>query len=289
MNDATFQKKLMSVLTDNKYDRFIGGKRSGKLDTKRLFKISNSDRIFKKKQERQGKHYSVSLLVDCSGSMCSGNRIEKACELAKSLTVHFQKAGVDLEVIGFNTFEHTIKSYGNTRIDSKFLDEMQRKMYEYAHHSGSYYEEDMYFFTELRMAVPKSDKELVNKLKKKDYPVEDHSAQGNCDGEIVYFARQRLAKRKGGKIILVLSDGRPRFDAGMDWWSYQNPKVKYQDYSLKEEVQKAIHDGITFVSVGIQTDAVFEYYPEENCATVNNVNELYTTVVNKLQKHIKRG
>lgn len=286
MNEPTFHKKLVSVMKDNQYDRFIGGKRSGKLDTKRIYKISQSSKIFKKKEERKGKHYSVSLLIDCSGSMYNCDRDKPAYEMAERLIHHLQKVGVELEIVGFNTFEHILKTYEQTHVDEKWLKDLWNKMSDLTARTGR---RRVHFFDKSKKAIPSSDTELLKKLEKEEGSWDTSECQGNCDGEIIALSRERLKKRKGGKIMIILSDGRPHFDYGMDWWSYNSPGKKYSDFKPKVEAQKTIKEGIAFISVGIQTRDVFKYYPESNTSSVDELDDMYQVVVDKLQKHIKRG
>ena len=70
MRDVAFQKRLSSIMLDNKYDRFMKNRKTGKLDTNSLYKINHSNKLFKKREARKNKDYAVSLVVDCSGSMC---------------------------------------------------------------------------------------------------------------------------------------------------------------------------------------------------------------------------
>lgn len=97
MNDATFQAKLSSILTDNKFDRWVAGKRSGKLDTKRIYKIRTASTIFKKREARKGKDYSVMIVVDTSGSMSSGggSKLDTAIQCAQKLQMHFERLKVN--------------------------------------------------------------------------------------------------------------------------------------------------------------------------------------------------
>ena len=61
MNDVTFQRFLSSVMLDNKYDRFVKNRRTGKLDTRNIYKIKFSEKIFKRREARKNKHYAVTL------------------------------------------------------------------------------------------------------------------------------------------------------------------------------------------------------------------------------------
>ena len=280
MNDTTFKAKLSSVLKDNLYDREVSNLRSGRLDTKKLMKISYSSKLFKKKQERKGKHYSVCLLVDSSGSM-HGERERAATEAAKKIATHFDKAGVDLQIISYNTFRYVIKDFGQKLPPlGKIGDEIKKNV-----EDG----ERIVYCRSCKVILPYDDGG-----EKHDDECEDaftsRANQGNCDGEIMNFARNDLKNRKGGKIVIVLSDGKPHFDHGMNGFqSYNNPKMKYSDYNLKSEVDKAIREGISFIGIGIETNRIEKYYPKKNTVVLWDMDELYPSIVNKLSALIKRG
>lgn len=73
MNEIYFRRRLTSIMADNKFDRRVRNKESGKIDLHRLPKVAvGSNRVFTKKQERKGKKYNIVIVVDCSGSMIDG-------------------------------------------------------------------------------------------------------------------------------------------------------------------------------------------------------------------------
>lgn len=88
MRTETFKQKLNSTLRDNAINRFIAGKNKGKIDYNSLYKISHSSKIFKQKEERKGKDYSVTFLLDISGSM-GGGRLDISSEAIQDLTKIF--------------------------------------------------------------------------------------------------------------------------------------------------------------------------------------------------------
>jgi cobalamin biosynthesis protein CobT len=281
MSEAAFKSKIVSILSDNRYDRFVSGRRSGKVDTKKLFRINYSDRVFKKQEARKNKDYAVSLLIDCSGSMRNNDssgktRIQLAAECAEKLYHALENAGANIEVRGFNTFPgYAFKRFGEKKLLPKIVE--KRVLNEVFKPVKFNYDNETHLLT------PEWDPAFDENKRW------EGATQGNCDGEAVAFARERLLKEKGEKILFVLSDGRPSFDMGMDYFSYHNPKKKYEDYSLKSEVEQCIKQGIKVYGIGIQTDRVTEYYPAENVDVVRNLDQLYPVVVNRLQKLIKRG
>lgn len=101
--DSVFKRKIWSVLRDNSFDRVVIGQKKGKLDMKRLYKAAaNSDNVFKAKKARLGKNYTVSLVVDCSGSMGIYRRTSTPAALFLAET--FQDLKIDYQIIKFSNW-----------------------------------------------------------------------------------------------------------------------------------------------------------------------------------------
>jgi hypothetical protein len=126
MNDITFSKLFSSVMLDNKFDRFVKNRRTGKLDTKGLYKVDTSSRLFKKREARKNKNYAVSLVVDVSGSM-RGEKLNTASESAKKLSFHLSKIGINHNVVVFASHVEEVKPFGikfDDQIDHRILGQM---------------------------------------------------------------------------------------------------------------------------------------------------------------------
>jgi len=305
MNKATFNAKLISVMKDNMFDREIGHQRSGKLNSRALFKAGFSSKLFKKKLERKGKNYTLSLLVDCSGSM-AGSKMRHAIDSTVDLMKAFDKIPtLKYEVVGFNTFDFEIKPYEVGKGIKSIEDERKIRALMGKISSGGggdsvYFIEDM---TDRKLYPPpiligqEAYEKKWNELKGLGHELDtEHTCQGNCDGYTIERAVERLKKThptttgKEGKIMIVMSDGRPSFDNSLNWYiDGDKKKRKYLDINLKDTVDRAIrNEHIAFVGVGIQTDIVFNYYPKENCVAVEDTDELYGAIAKLLDKHIKR-
>jgi cobaltochelatase CobT len=95
----------------------------------------------------------------------------------------------------------------------------------------------------------------------------------NVDGESVLVAAMRLRSRKEArKIMIVLSDGQPAC-GGL------RPALRHH---LKRAVKEITQMGITVVGIGIQTDAVKDYYPKS--VVINEVAELPGVVMGQLRQ-----
>ena len=98
-----FRKKLSSILKDNRLARQGGTFRSGKLNTKKLYKWKCDDtKVFSRKVMRQHKDYNVVLVVDESSSMLGGRALN-ATKTAVLLAEVLDYCGIPFSVIGFNS------------------------------------------------------------------------------------------------------------------------------------------------------------------------------------------
>lgn len=289
MNDVTFQKRLQSVLSDNKFDRNVTGKRAGKLDTRRLHKIEISQKLFKKKEERKNKEYSVMLLVDTSSSM-SGSKAKMAGAAAALLAKQLDKAGVALEVYAFNQVLFPLKQAFAKHVDYAALaksielitwglnDLLEDTINQTLHHTS-----DPDFEEQCKRIASTHSYRLAEVL---NHEYCSNSCGSNSDGEMVHVVVRKLLKTKGKKILIVLSDGQPTSE---HQWSRYVKNRRIDSFNLKHEVQDAINKGVTFIGIGIQSTAVKSYYPANNVAVVTDLNQLYPAVIDKLKRLIKRG
>jgi len=284
MNLNFFYQKIGSVMKDNKFDREVTGYRSGALDTNRLYKSQlNSDRLFKRKQERQNKKYNVVLLIDESGSMSeemgdSWNRVhwsimwdyyrdstsdemrnggqrltrmEVAADLASLMVSGLEKNNIDFAVVGFN---------GEVKIHKPFDKPLQ---------FGKRYE-------------------LRNEIMKYgcgEGENGDNMLACNHDLFAVKEAQKLLKGRAGSNIVMVFSDGNPncdysscRFGKGVHSGGKNVDKVRAEAHKLQKVS--------TFVSFGIGID-VSRVYP--NAQRVDNQDEFMNKSIEVLNKLIKRG
>lgn len=92
MQNSTFKQRINSVLKDNAIERYTKNKKKGKLDFRSIHKIALSNKIFKQKEERKGKDYSITLLLDRSASM---DNVEK---IVASIAQDFQEIFTEVNI-----------------------------------------------------------------------------------------------------------------------------------------------------------------------------------------------
>jgi cobalamin biosynthesis protein CobT len=81
-----------------------------------------------------------------------------------------------------------------------------------------------------------------------------------------------MARREAGKIMLVLSDGYPAA-AG------NSADLRRH---LKDKVKDIANSGVKIIGIGIQSEAVREFYPKS--LVLNNVEQLPSVVIKELRQ-----
>lgn len=249
MNKVYFKRRLQSILTDNKFDRFVGGYRSGKIEQRKLSRTAvNNNRVFMRRQEKKNKHYSVVLVVDISGSMRS--RIGLAAQCVEQVYEGLLSSDVDVAIIAFNSGVEMVKDW-DWEINPKDVEQHLRNL--------MWIQPDPY---------------QIDKRVTRSWAGRKSTPAGlNFDFLGVQDARFMLQDREGQRIMMVYSDGMPE------------PTEYIPD--LKKEIAKSIAEGIITLGVGVQSDSVSKFYP--NYDVVNDIDELYGSTIKLLSKHIKRG
>ena len=250
-----FITRIKNILKDNKTKRLIGNKAYGRLDHKKLFKISTTGKIFKRKTEKSEKDYSLCLLIDQSGSMGHGigSRLCMAASCAYMLTREFQDV-VDIDVCGF--------SDDRFRGDEHYKKFKQKKM---------------------------TEKEL-DKMRETIYEI---GGGGNHDFIGVRKAHERLSRQKSQeKYIIVLSDGEPSCGCDLCHTELEELRKKYPSIvnnygnALLHEIKEAEHDGIYVIGIGIKSQSVKRYY--KTFGLVDELDMLYPEILKTLSSTTRR-
>ena len=136
-----FKSKIKSIMKDNRYNRRGGAYRTGKLNTKKLYRWkAGSDRIFSRKIIRHHKDYMVTLLVDESGSMCSNEKNRNAAKATVLFSEVLSAAEIPFEIRGFNEYHRCYKQ-AHEKFNWKHRRQIERIIVE-SHSRGAGYNND---------------------------------------------------------------------------------------------------------------------------------------------------
>lgn len=239
MKIPVFRKKIDNIMRANQQQKQRKRVVAGSIDPKRLSKVVTSKSIFKKKkQEKDGKDYFISILVDASGSM-EGDRQDLSLESIKKLSESFEGIkGLHYEIVAFSNEEIMLKDYSE-----KFDYEKVCKTYNFCNGQGSkminlYNKKEMkmdvvifeqIFEREYRRACEKKYEEegkeyyevkdwiigkgiLSEQQEKKVISGEIELSDMNYLGSTSYSqailnSYYRMGKQTGKKVLLVMTDG----------------------------------------------------------------------------------
>lgn len=278
MREHVFAGAVNSILTDNKYDRFVGNKKRGKINFNDLAKIGYSEKIFKKKEARKNKDYSVLILCDASGSMGESDsygksRYDVVAESIEFLTEALGKTPVKFAIWSFAGVVLTVKDFDQ---EMKGVEASAK----YLSHRG-----DCSVCSHCEIIGMWEDHVCPNCHRMN----RTSNASYNCDGLALHLALEEIKTRKGEKIIIVLSDGEADAISFYDWSYMTKDGLTYGKFPIKEVVPKVIKDKVILCSVGIQSEAVKKIYPPANTRVVNNLNQVCEQIIKLIKPKIKRG
>lgn len=157
--------------------RFSTHHKRGKLDTRRLWAVKTSERLFQKPKEHEAFHLRCVVLIDASGSM-SGNRARMAGQAAVTLCEALEQVGADYEVVDFNSSNGAVDGY---------------------EHGATY--------INVRKAANKA---LDTRAKRQ--VVTPYAGSQNSDGYAVKWAANRtkqIGKDGAKRLVFIISDGAP--------------------------------------------------------------------------------
>jgi len=232
----------------------------GKIDNRRLHALTEktSNKVFKKRVEKETTSTAAYLLVDCSGSM-GYNKIRAAREAACAFSDCLERIGIVHEVAGF----WSAVSFESMKAYQRYKDRNPKDHYifnrriEVLHHQiVKPFDKS---FREGKFAVLGS---MVN----------------NTDGESVRWAARLLARRlEKRKVLFVFSDGDPKAEGDQN--------LLYLD--LKEAVKEIMRADIQVVGIGINTDAPSKFYPDY--VVIDDITTLSSETVAQLEKILLKG
>lgn len=250
------QKDLERAIVARSRSIYVGGKRAGRLHSAGLARlVTGDDRVFRTREDNTTKDVAVSLVIDISGSM-NGSKIHLAAQSAYALASVLDRLKIANEVICFTTGP----GYGSSPDAQKEAERLGRRFTR---------EESLY------MPIVKGFDERISTETKQRFGWLPNSRvmRNNVDGECVEIAARRLlARREKGKLMIVLSDGAPACagDSGR--------VAKH----LKDVVKDLTASGMNVIGIGIQSDAVRQFYPKN--LVINDVDELPKQVMSELRR-----
>lgn len=254
------QKGLERAIASRALKSWSYGHRSGRLNCGSLARLVafNDDRVFRRREEKQGLDVAVTLLVDCSGSMRHNRRICTAGLAAYGLASVLERIRVPCEVLGF-----TADGRG---MDGGLLAKMARG-------EGFVYSRVL----PLHHLIFKAFAERLNVESKRriasmvDMPTAMTYLYENVDGESVAWAGSRLSMRKEKrKILIVLSDGEPCCPGDRS----------AQEVNLIESINLIERAGIEVLGIGINTDCVKRFYKRN--LVLHELNKLPELVMKQI-------
>ncbi|MDO4936892.1 MAG: hypothetical protein Q4E62_03160 [Sutterellaceae bacterium] len=241
------QKKLERAIAARSMAVWTPGHRSGKLHAASLSRVLlNDSRVFRRKEEGESKDVSVSLLIDCSGSM-SGAKIKLAAQAGYVFLQVLTRMGIKCEAIGFTTLRGDLSGgdWGDySRVEPLYIPIFKS------------FNDKLDYNVKQRLVSVASDENGV--------------LRNNVDGESVQIAANRLLSQPTkGKILIVLSDGEPEAHGN---WSAQASHLR----ATVNEVSRKVK----VIGIGVLSSAVKRYYPKS--VVINDIGKLPTTVVKEL-------
>lgn len=263
-------KSLERLMSARNRSMFVPGFKSGRLHASNLYKLKTGDtRVFRRKEEIRTKNTAVLLLIDCSGSMTYRDRIVIASEAAYALVSSLDRINVATQVVGFTTAN-----------DYSLHNEATLQLEELAEEDDDF--KGGFDRTEpLLMPIFKTFEERMTpdvETSIASIPLMD--LRSNADSESVEIAANMLAKRtEERKVLIVLSDGRP--SCASVHTSY-GAGERRQEMHLKKVIEDTERRGIETLGIGIETDAVTEYYPKS--IVLDDVAELPAKVMTEMTR-----
>lgn len=262
---SALRAKILTVMQSRKERRFIGDQERGGVDPSTLYSLRlGNKRVFTTRTPDIDVDTVVGILVDQSGSMGGsgygggGTKSNMARKAVISLSETLDKVHIPFGVWGF---------------DNGYPD---RALYDRSYYSGSARRGHPLYnrFSPLQIQVYKSFDEQYRAVRTR---LQHITGRGdNTDGEAVqWVARELHHRRESRKILMVLSDGMP---------ACSDTDFNLLGKHLKEVVEATSNAGIEVFGIGIQTDAVKQFYPDYTI--VNDINDLAPNTFRMMKKYL---
>lgn len=257
-------KELRRILEERRRRYYVGGYKSGKLNSRALYSARlGNDRIFKKKNEVRDVNAAVSLLIDLSGSM-SGKKVSVAMQSAYAFAMCLEQIKVPYEIYGFTTRSHDSEMYSAY---DKYSRGVGKATLDKIVNINS--PEMVFAFKQFNEAFDITSKQGMFKASNSGVGMIE-----NEDSKHVVLAMKRLAVRpETVKALFVFSDGYPAYG--------QPPQKSYNALKYHVENSKKKY-GVDVYGIGICSDSVKKFYDRN--VVVNNIEDLPTELFKMLRK-----
>lgn len=307
MNTNTFKKRLGSTMRDNALERFVSNRKKGKLDFRKIHKISHSTSIFKQKEERKGKDYSVTFLLDASGSMFGGGwgegeaRSEVLLQAMEKLAPVFEELDIPLAIYSFNCLTFLLKDF-NQKVGKngelrKDYNASRRVKYGvcggYAGGCGNEHiltEQELIDYKQAEKA--RRQNSYSNRYEWRCDKCGRYSTYisqtegGTNDALALHIVGNAICKRNKKNILIVITDG----DGGLDP-NHSFNGIPFSKLVNAETVLRGLHrkyKDLIVLGIGINTGATSRVYGNANTVQIKNATEVFPQVIKLLFKNIKR-
>lgn len=212
---------------------------SGYLSAERLSLLVTSPqerKVFKQERHQPAMSAAVTLLLDCSGSM--RNHLPRVLPMVELLVRVFERAGVQVEVLGFTT-----ASWSGGKAN-KAWERAGRPA-----NPGRVAERLHMVLKSARQTRRAANLSLAALLKPDLY-------RESLDGEAVQWAVQRLMGLDvQQRLLIVVSDGSP-----METATQRNNSEFYLDHHLREVLRQTAHAGqVAVMGIGLGLDLSVYY------------------------------
>jgi|GEM_PF-1112370 len=186
-------------------------------------------RSFTKRTQPTEKDYAISILVDLSGSMRRGNRIEETFRATIALAEVLNRLGVNFEILGFNCEIHEFKTF-HQRMSPEVRDKMATMPDEVEYDSRARYNDDGWALTVVSERLDREKNENKFLIVLSDGLPEPSNAHATPQFELSRVIAQ--IRKPGDKILIGLGVGK---DTGHVKSYYPN---SIADISVKELPKK---------------------------------------------------
>jgi cobaltochelatase CobT len=252
------------LLEERRRRYYIGGYKSGKLNSKSLFSVKcGNDRIFKKRNEVRDINAAVSLLIDMSGSM-SGEKIHTAMQSAYAFAMTLQQLKVPYEIYGFVTENHNYEMEAEYKKFIKANPTVEPMVV------NSNNPERIYAFKNFD-----ENFDIVCKTAMTGAAGNGCNMIQNEDSKHVMLALKRLSVRpEKVKALFVFSDGMPAYH-------FYDCKRSYDQLKFLADNAKFRY-GVDCYSIGIQSECVSKFYKQYK--VIKQITELPSSMFDFLRK-----